>query len=204
MAMRGIWVAALLSACVIAPAPTTAKVPPEVDGPARIMMETALFDFDSPAELRAWFNQDDPVMGGLSRSTAGNGEPSVLAFAGVVRLENNGGFAAIRGRADDAQRNIADRTAIRLRVRGDGKTYGFTMSKANQSNVLWQARFSTRAGAWEEITLPFSAFSPSRFGRDLSLGAFDGRDVALYGFIISDKQSGPFALDVDWIRAVAR
>ncbi len=165
-------------------------------------MSKPLFDFETPETLRAWFSQDDPVMGGVSRSQLAHLPAGAMLFSGTVRLENNGGFASVRGRATREHADISAFNAIALRVRGDGKSHGFTLGKASQNNVMYQARFSTRAGEWQEIVLPYREFRPSRFGNLLNLPAFDGRDVGMYGFIISDKQTGRFALEVDNVRAV--
>ncbi|RMF84645.1 MAG: hypothetical protein D6744_02710, partial [Planctomycetota bacterium] len=44
---------------------------------------------------------------------------------------------------------------------------------------------------------------PTSFGRvRKDLPALDPRAIRSFGFLISDKQTGSFALEVDWIRAV--
>ncbi len=191
------------TATTAAPIPTsTQPMPTQAPSATSAPNELMLFDFNTATDQRVWFNQDDPVMGGVSRSTLGYETPGVLAFMGNVSLANNGGFAAMRGRAEGVQRDLSRYNAIRLRVRGDGKTYGFTMSRAGEGNVQWQSRFKTQVGEWQEITLPYATFAPSSFGRDLKLPPFDGRNVAGYGMIISDKQVGTFALEMDWVKAL--
>ena len=55
--------------------------------------EKMIFDFGEAEQ--PWSSIDDPVMGGVSRSrmSVRNG---IAEFAGVVSLENNGGFASTR------------------------------------------------------------------------------------------------------------
>ncbi len=167
------------------------------------MSEILLYDFESPAEIAQWRNQDDPVMGGVSRSRAGAGLQSTLVFAGRVSLENNGGFAAVRSFGLPQAVDISAYNAIQLRVLGDGKVYGFTLSTGTAPNLLYQARFRTMPGEWMTITLPYADFEPTRFGfRPPGAPALNARDVRVLGFIISDKQAGPFELGVDWIKAV--
>lgn len=189
--------------------PTPAKVEPtlEVGSTSRpsnqAMSEKLLYDFESPAEISQWRNQDDPVMGGRSRSQAGAGLQSTLVFAGRVSLENNGGFAAVRSFGLPQAVDISAYTAIQLRVLGDGKVYAFTLTTGTAPNLLYEARFRTTPGEWMTITLPYSDFEPTRFGfRPPGAPALNARDIRVLGFIISDKQAGPFELGVDWIKAV--
>lgn len=142
-------------------------------------------------------------MGGVSRSRAAPGAQSTLVFTGVVSLDNNGGFAAVRSFGLDRAQDISAFNAIQLRVLGDGKVYGFTLTTGSAPNLLYQARFRTTAGEWQTITLPFADFEPSRFGfRPPGAPALNASDIRVFGFIISDKQAGQFQLGVDWIKAV--
>ncbi len=179
------------------------EVGPTSPKPNQTMSEKLLYDFESPAEIAQWRNQDDPVMGGLSRSRAGAGLQSTLVFDGRVSLENNGGFAAVRSFGLPQAVDISAYNAIQLRVLGDGKVYAFTLTTGTAPNLLYEARFRTTPGEWMTITLPYSDFQPTRFGfRPPGAPALNARDVRVLGFIISDKQSGPFELGVDWIKAV--
>ena len=191
----------------------TATTPAQVEPTSKVgstslpveptMSEKLLYDFESPAEIAQWRNQDDPVMGGVSRSRAGAGLQSTLVFSGRVSLENNGGFAAVRSFGLPQAVDISAYNAIQLRVLGDGKVYGFTLSTGTAPNLLYQARFRTTSGEWMTITLPYADFEPTRFGfRPPGAPALNARDVRVLGFIISDKQAGPFELRVDWIKAV--
>lgn len=169
------------------------------------MRETLLYDFEDSGEIAQWRNQDDPVMGGVSRSRAMAGPPSSLRFTGVVSLENNGGFAAVRSFGLPRPIDLSAYDAIRIRVLGDGQVYGFTLSTASTQPLLYQTRFETRPGEWLTVDLPFRDFVPTRFGfRPPGAPNLNPRDIQLFGFIIADKQSGPFELNVDWIKAVQR
>jgi hypothetical protein len=78
------------------------------------------------------------------------------------------------------------------------------MARASQSldSAIYQAAFTTVKGQWEEHRLPLKQFVPSLRGRVLSgEPALDPAKVTSVGFLISDRQEGPFQLDVAWIKA---
>ena len=65
-------------------------------------------------------------MGGISSSKAAIEVSATLVFSGVVRLENNGGFATITGpAASRSGDDLSDFDSIALRVKGDGNIYQF-------------------------------------------------------------------------------
>lgn len=160
--------------------------------------ETAVFDFGSAAEV--WPNIDDPVMGGLSRSTMSIDGGSAV-FAGVVSLENNGGFASLRSRS--AEHDLQGFEGVVLRVFGDGKTYGVRLrTDAAFDGVSYQAPLATEAGRWSEVRLPFRIFRPVFRGREvLGHPALDPGAIKTFGLIIAGRQEGPFRLEIDWIKA---
>ena len=164
----------------------------------RKLEETTVFDFSGRAE--AWPNIDDPVMGGLSRSRM-RLDGGVAVFEGVVSLENNGGFASLRSRP--AAHDLEGYDGLVLRVRGDGKTYGVRLrTESRFDGVSYQVKLATEAGRWIEARLPFAAFRPGFRGREVrGYPALDPGAIRTFGLIISDKQEGPFRLEIDWIRA---
>ncbi len=62
---------------------------------ARMMM---IFDFATEEQFRQWMVINDGVMGGISRSTFTKAGPAGAVFAGVVSLENYGGFCSVSSR----------------------------------------------------------------------------------------------------------
>ncbi|HAK97410.1 MAG TPA: hypothetical protein DCM87_21090 [Planctomycetes bacterium] len=162
-----------------------------------------IFDFDTPASSGAWTPLNDGVMGGLSRSNARITGATTLAFTGEVSLENNGGFASIQSRVQAI--DLRETSGLAARVRGDGKTYWMTLRTNVPIPAGWyQARIETAAGKWIEVRLPFDQFRATSFGRTLP-GAppLPRNAIESIGFLISDKQKGAFALEVDWIKAYA-
>lgn len=172
--------------------------------PATRTMEKTLATFNTAAEVRRWSTSSDAVMGGISSSKAAVEVSGTLVFSGVVRLENNGGFATITGpAASRGGDDLSDFDSIALRVKGDGNIYQFWLYTGSR-RLVHVARFTTTAGVWEEIVLPFDSFvTENGFGLPVEAPKLRAPQVLGYRLLISDKQKGPFRLDVDWIKAVA-
>jgi hypothetical protein len=162
--------------------------------------EKTLFDFQSTTNTTAWQTVNDEVMGGVSSSRFELAK-GVAVFHGEVSLENNGGFASVRSLP--ARHDLTGCDGFLLRVRGDGRRYKFTVRMdPGFDSASYQATFATKKGQWEEHRLPFSDFVPTFRGRVLSgERPLDPAKVISVGFLISDKQSGPFALGIAWIKA---
>lgn len=159
-----------------------------------------LFDFQNTTNTTAWQVVNDDVMGGASTSSfrVTNG---VALFQGEVSLENNGGFASVR--SIPGRHDLAGSDAFVFRVRGDGRNYKFTArTDPSFDSAIYQCVFTTKKGEWEEQRLPFKQFIPTFRGRVLSgEPPLDPAKVSSVGFLISDKQGGPFKLEVAWIKA---
>ena len=143
---------------------------------------------------------NDTVMGGRSASRAQPLEGGLLRFSGDLSLENNGGFTSLRSRV--ANYVIGDSDGLEVRVRGDGRTYTFSLDVAGvpiPAGGYWQ-EFATQAGVWQTLRLPYEDFVPTSFGRALgglppvTPDRIDGLSVYL-----AEKQSGAFAIEFDAI-----
>jgi len=158
-----------------------------------------LLDFDDPADVEAFSPIDDAVMGGLSSSRMVQAAHGIAAFEGSVSLENNGGFASVRSRPRDW--GLAGATALVLRLRGDGKRYRVNLRTPDTPSAFrFEAPLELPAGQWHEIEVPISTLRARAFGRPVPLvGPPDPARVRQVGFMISDRQTGPFRLEIDWI-----
>jgi hypothetical protein len=125
----------------------------------------------SPDALK-WHRLDDGVMGGQSE-TQHCDESGVLHFKGVINT-NGGGFTSIR--APFAAGLLTDDaiSALKIRHRGDGKTYKVLLSDGTSSGPMgtspsWQMDLPTRqlkgSDEWETSVLPLDRFLPSFGGR---------------------------------------
>mgnify|MGYP006291349183 CR=1 FL=1 len=155
-----------------------------------------VMDFD--AESPAWRNIDDVVMGGISSSRF-RIEHGLGVFEGTVSLENSGGFASVRSAAADYDFSAA--RGLLLRVRGDGKCYALRLRTTDVfGGINYEARFETAEGDWMTVAIPFECFQPVYRGRKVrDAEPLDRKSVKTLGFLISEKQDGPFRLEVDWI-----
>lgn len=160
-----------------------------------------LFHFpdDTPAE---WVVVNDGVMGGLSRSEFVASGAGHATFRGEMSLENNGGFASVRGYLPDGIPAAA--RAVELRVRGDGRTYQVRLRMGERfDGIAYRAEFDTEPGAWTVVTLPIASFEPTFRGyRPRNAAPLALPEVRQLGLMIADKTPGPFRVDVEWIRAV--
>jgi NADH dehydrogenase [ubiquinone] 1 alpha subcomplex assembly factor 1 len=168
--------------------------------PVNTNAEETLYDFSAGENPFPWQVVNDDVMGGVSTSSfqVTNG---VAVFRGTVSLENNGGFASVR--SSSAPQNLAGLDAFIVRVRGDGRRYKFTArTEAGVDAPVYQFAFTTKRGVWEEHRLRFQDFTPTFRGRAVTNAPpLDPAGIASVGFLISDKQQGPFTLEVAWIKA---
>jgi monofunctional biosynthetic peptidoglycan transglycosylase len=160
-----------------------------------------LLDFADPAAAAAFAPIDDVVMGGRSWSRALPAE-GALRFEGEVSLEQGGGFASIRSRPRRA--DLAAFAGLALTVRGDGRRYKVNLRIDEAfDGVTWQAPLEPPAGAWCTVTLPFAAFAPRFRGRAVpEAGPLDPARIATLGFLVGDRQAGPFRLEVARVEAV--
>ena len=162
--------------------------------------DRVLFDFQIATNTAAWQVVNDDVMGGVSTSSfrLTNG---VAVFQGEVSLENSGGFASVRSLP--APHYLAGCEAFVIRVRGDGRRYKFT-ARTDRSfdTAIYQTVFMTKKGEWKEHRLPLKQFVPTFRGRVLSgEPALEAVKVTSVGFLIADKQDGPFRLEIAWLHA---
>ncbi len=160
-----------------------------------------LTDFKEPDVAKKWITVNDNVMGGRSEGGP-TFKDGLLIFSGNTNT-NGGGFSSIRTRR--TRWKIGNAAGIMFRVRGDGRTYKFDL----QTGVFWQglpvsyrADFETKAGEWTEVRLPFKRFIPTSMGQSVEgqVDELEPAKIATIGFMIYDKQDGPFQLEVDWVK----
>ena len=158
----------------------------------------AEFTADDPNGVE-WEVVNDGVMGGLSKGNFSISDKGILSFSGTLSLENNGGFSSIRAPLPGGA--MAGYDALRIRVRGDGRTYILgAATRGGRGNSYW-ARFETTADEWVTVTVPVTDMVRQFFGNPLP-GQLDPARVRGLEFYIYDKKEGPFRLEVAQIEAV--
>ena len=163
--------------------------------------ELVVFDFTKPDDRNQWRPINDTVMGGISASQLQLTEEGFALFTGTVSLENNGGFASLQ--STPSAYDFTGYEGIAMRIKGDGKRYKFSL----KSNIFldsprYEASFVTDKGVWATLKIPFDTLVPTFRGRVLTNETpIDLSKVKSFSFLISDKQAGPFRLEIDWVKA---
>lgn len=160
-----------------------------------------LFDFGAGRASSAWEIINDGVMGGVSSSDFSLLPGFGAVFSGNVSLDNGGGFASVRSPPVD--QGLCGFVSFVLRVRGDGRRFKFNVrTDSRPDSPVYQHAFATTRGAWQEHRLGFAQFIPSLRGRVLSNAPpMNPARIAALGFLIAGQQSGPFRLEIAWIKA---
>ena len=164
-------------------------------------MSKPLIDFHDGSAAREWLSVNDNVMGGISEGDFRITDDKTLEFSGNISLENRGGFASIRTRPADLKLDGYDTMA--LRVKGDGRTYYFNLRTSSRSAAAsYRASMKTQKDTWQEVRLALKDFEYTAYGRRVR-GAEPLRadKVQSVGFTLADNKTGPFRLEVSWIRA---
>ena len=160
-----------------------------------------LIEFSDTEEVSFWIAINDDVMGGISQGRIELSLTATALFCGQLSLENNGGFASIRRRADNY--NLDGCTGVMLKVKGDGRTYQFRVKTDDQyDGIAYRSLFAIDARQWQTITLPFDSFNASFRGR-LVPGApvLNPAQIKQIGFLLAGKQPGSFRLEISWIKS---
>jgi monofunctional biosynthetic peptidoglycan transglycosylase len=163
-----------------------------------------LTDFRERGVEKRWITVNDNVMGGRSKGGPSIGD-GILTFSGATNTDG-GGFSSIRN--ESKKHDLGEFSAVRVRVKGDGRTYKLELRTGarvmRSRGVPYRADFETRKDVWMEVDIPFSKFKPTFRGFDMSnrAPALDPAKIKAVGFMIYDKQDGPFQLQVDWVKAV--
>lgn len=155
---------------------------------------------DLGADTR-WSSVNDDVMGGLSRGSLRGTERGTAVYSGQLSLENNGGFSTVRSPARD-DLDLAGWDGLLLRVRGDGRRYSVQALRSDRRGAghYWNFEFDTVADEWIEVRVPFDEMLHTIMGWELG-DSVDPASVRTLAFMIADKDTRPFALEIDWIRA---
>jgi hypothetical protein len=158
-----------------------------------------LIDF-SDADKHEWYVINDGVMGGLSHSAIERTGDGTGIFAGNLSLENSGGF--VSARVSIGEQDLSAYAGLEIRVRGDGRTYQLRLRTDDSfDGVSYRALFETGEGEWITARLPFEDFLPVFRGKILEYEPpMDISQIQQVGVLLTDKNPGPFSLEIDFIR----
>lgn len=161
-----------------------------------------IFDFKNPEIFAAWQVINDTVMGGVSESGLKATSAGTALFTGAVSLKNFGGFCSASSRGTGPH-DLRGSEGILIRIRGDGKSYKLTVKTDTGFNGFsYHFPFITKKDAWMTVRAPFRDFTARFRGMPLPDAApLNPAAIQSFGFLISDKQEGPFALEIESIKA---
>lgn len=159
----------------------------------------ALFDFAAADAAKGWQVVNDGVMGGVSDGRFRITDSRMLEFSGTLSLENNGGFASVRSKARSLGFKQGD--VLVVMVRGDGRAYLMNLYLNRSATAFsYRAAMQTKRDEWMEVRVPLDRFEATSFGRAVrGVGAVKPDQINSVGFMLSDKQAGPFRLEVQSI-----
>ena len=157
--------------------------------------DNMLFRFADEDHFERWQINNDTVMGGVSQSQIKQNQQQELLFTGNVSLDNNGGFASTESRF---KHQISAASALTIAVKGDGKVYQLRLKTPKLSyGEAYVANFTTQAGMLTKHTFTVEDFTVSFRGRTVSNPpALSLMDVDRVGFLVAQKQQGPFAIEL--------
>lgn len=160
----------------------------------------AVTNFSTPSEVERWRTVNDTVMGGISQSTFSVTPTGIGVFQGITSLANNGGFGSVRRASDDV--DFTGIEAISIRIKGDGRDYQLRLrTDDSDRSITYRAQFETSGGEWQTIRVPIQDFEPVFRGNVIKdAPALNPENIQQVGFLIADKKSGEFRLEVDWIQ----
>jgi hypothetical protein len=155
-----------------------------------------LYNFTADSNAKDWYILDDVVMGGRSNGAFNISDDGYGMFYGTVSLENNGGFSSVRHQFKT--KNIEGYSKVKLKIKGDGKTYQFRVKTNSRDYASYIYEFETTKD-WMTINIPFSELYPSFRGRRLNQPNFEGKYLSEIAFLIGNKKPQDFQLLIDRI-----
>ena len=159
-----------------------------------------LFDFTGADAAKEWQTVNDGVMGGVSEGQFKITDKKTLEFFGTLSLENNGGFASVRTKAKKLGLEQGD--TLIVKVRGDGREYLMNLSVPTiRIAYNYRAMLQTKKDEWIEVEMPLDKFEATSFGQVVkNAGPVNPTSVNGLGCMLSDKQAGPFKIEIESIR----
>lgn len=153
-----------------------------------------IIDFTKPTEYQNWLAINDNVMGGISTGRLTYNKKS-CQFQGELSLVNNGGFSSVKRSIESLPQEV--NTAVLLFV-GDGRSYQLRLTIwKDGSPIHYKHDFSTIEGKSQKKVFHLKDFQAVSRGRLLNEAPeLVADNIKHVGFLIADKQTLPFALNL--------
>ena len=159
------------------------------------MNKTNIVNFNNNTSNINWSVVNDGVMGGLSKSTIEISN-NKLEFSGNVSLENNGGFASVRGFLDKI--NLKNHKYLEISLKGDKKNYQIRLRP--YKNIRWTYIYEIETtGEWQNIKINLNDFRPYFRGYFLRSPNFNHSNLSEIGILIGNKKKENFNIKIEKI-----
>ncbi len=160
-----------------------------------------IIDFGKDKDGENWQIINDDVMGGKSDSKLILTNNSII-FKGSISLENNGGFASFRSSIE--KRDLSKYTKVKIKYKSTDleREYALIFSKDLQYyNPKFKLSFTPKSATWETKEFLLSDAIETRIGRPTGAKILESdlEEIIRFGFILSDKKNGSFALEIDYL-----
>ena len=174
----------------------TPQIMPEPKTPMLVQNTCEVFDDLTNANQRRWQVVNDNVMGGRS-----DGDFKIInnqmELAGSINL-NGGGFTSVR--APLPNNYLDEFKSIKVRAKTDKRGYAITFREQNRQRLSHRLALDFKGdGEFKTAEILFTDLEPAYFGRTVRAEGFNPAEAREMGFILSDGQSGPYALLIDEI-----
>ncbi len=163
------------------------------------MNAQTLVDFTKNPTTTNWQVVDDVVMGGRSSGSFTLSKEGYGKFSGEVSLENNGGFSSVRYAMKTL--SVSPKSKVRIRLKGDGKSYQFRVKARKNDYYSYITTFKT-TGDWEIFEFTLADLYPTFRGSALDLPNFDQNTIDELRFLIGNKKPQQFQLLVQSIEVM--
>lgn len=168
------------------------------------MASKVMSDLSLLQEIGQWQTIDDVVMGGKSRSRLCLNDTGEINFTGTLCCDEGSGFASIRSNTNLF--DLSQYSGLTIKVKGDGRRYKLSLRGATDfDGIAYQVAFQTKQAVEQMIRFKWDIFVPTYHGRILaSAPALNPSEIRSFGFVVADKQSGSFQLEILQIGTFAR
>ena len=164
--------------------------------------ENKHIDFGS-SMVEPWRSINDGVMGGLSEGEIA-WKDTVMLWSGQTSLENNGGFASIRGPWEHHDLRAMNRAIIRCR--GNGGPFKMTLETSQRWWMPYAYTSFNPNDNWQDVVIDVEDFSWSQAQmgdlRNVAPSQELG-DVLRIGLMKYDGTAQPFELEVASIHFIS-
>ncbi len=159
--------------------------------------EIIIYNFKSHDNVSEWFQTNDDVMGGVSKSNMYLNKNGNGIFSGSVSTKYNGGFAMTR--LPVSIKLDKKYTKILLRLKGDGKKYQFRI-KADKRQRFWYVQEFQTSQEMQEIELPLQDFYATFRGYTLDIDNFSENTIGEIAILIANKKDENFKIEIETIK----